>query len=138
MAEKGKAKNLKSKNTLPNLAEFNFRFSKIGDLYATEEGVQNYLGARLLYLRNLVMTRGRFVEEADVSLEFESCERILGPRAKVPHIKQEPGLYQGNYMDVKNETFSEDEYETKPGVSGDANLKFEEFDETLRTLKEEN
>ena len=84
------------------------------------------------------MTRGRFLEETDINLEFESCEQMLSPRPKIPHIKQEPEDFpQSNVMAVKRESFYQVEEDIKPDLSGDISLEFPDFEQTLHSIKDE-
>ena len=84
------------------------------------------------------MTRGRFLEETDINLEFESCEQMLSPRPKIPHIKQEPEDFpQSNVMAVKRESFYQEEEDTKPDLNADISLEFPDFEETLHGIKDE-
>ena len=116
-----------------------------------------FASQRLKYLKKLVMTQGRFLEETDLTLEFASCEKPVRSNATVPmllKVKNEPIdnsfqvplLKQEVQKDstgviekclpfpIKEEACPTEEMGREQIFHGE---DFEAFDETLNSLKEE-
>merc|ERR1711962_1034975 len=123
---------------------------------------KEFVFERLRYLKKLVMTQGRFLEETDLTLEFASCEKPVQSSetaTKLVEIKSEPidncflvppikqevqddsivstGLIEECLQfPMKQEACRTEELEAEQMIHEEA-LGFEAYDETLNFLKEE-